>query len=217
MGAGIRVRNRHGTIQIGQDYASFALEGGRANFSVLTRPDGFLYNSYPPAGTTANSLIVSNNLEDQPYFGWNWGYCWVFKPADQVVASGLAGKRVRNPMTGKLVFDSSHRYLRIIDYIRTGSNLTRTYPAGRQYRVAPLAWRGLDIITHVGWDDWVGDLYTQRILSMRYQISGNILTVSRMDETDGEIFDGPPGMAGEVGGDPYIELLVVDMTGYPGV
>lgn len=217
MAAGIKVRNRHGTIQIGQDYSNFALDGGRKNFSVIARPTGFLHNSDPPSGTTADSIIVSDNLYDQPYYGWNWGYCWVFKPADKVSVSGVAGKRVRNPKTGKVVFDSSHRYLRIVDYVRTGTNVTRTYPADRKYRVAPLAWRGLDIIKDAGWDQWVGNLYTQSFRSMKYQISNNTLMITQLNESDGEIFDGPPGLAGQVGSDPYIELLVVDMTGYPGV
>ncbi|USY26860.1 hypothetical protein NIZ92_07420 [Alcaligenes sp. 1735tsa3] len=219
MSAGIRVRNQNGTIQIGPDYANYALEGGRTNFSVLERPVGFANNSSPPAGVTSSSLIVSSNLDDQPYFGWNWGYCWIFKPADQVAVSGLAGKRVRNPNTGRLVFDSSHRYLRIVDHVRSYTNLTKTYPAGRQYRVAPLSWQGLDIIRHVG-DAGMGDgsqLYTQEWRSMRYQILGNVLQVTQAVDQDAVMFDGPPNMNGTLGSDPMLELLVVDMTGYPGV
>ncbi len=219
MDAGTRVRNQHGTTQIGQDYANFVLDGGRKNFSVINRPIGFTQNSNPPAGTVADSIIVTDNLLDEPYFGWNWGYCWVFKPADQVAVGGVAGKRVRNPYTGKLTFDSSHKYFRVVDYIRTGSNLSRTYPAGRKYRVAPLSWKGLDIIRDVGDAGW-GDgsrLYRQEWRCMQYQLVNNTLTLTIKTNLDNEVWDGPSGMAGTIGADPFLELLVIDMTGYPGV
>ncbi len=142
----------------------------------------------------------------------------MFKPSNQVGLSGhAAGKRVKNPQTGHVVFDSGQRYLRVVDFVRADSSFTKTYPSGRKYRVAVLAWAGIDRIRYKGWDGWVHE-FTQHVSYIRYEILDNQIRFTRYDNQQlGPPFDGPEDMAGTVGADPYLTCLVLDMTGYPGV
>lgn len=219
MAAGFRSRNEVGTFQVDGSYSNFVLKSGaRSQWSVMERPIGFLPNSSPPAGTNGRSLIVTDNLRDQPYFGWNWGYCWVFQhPADAgLAATSGVGLRVRNEITGELAYDSGHKHLRVVDFIRATSALSRSYPAGRTYRVAPLAWGGYSIIKDEG-DAGMGDgsrLYSQRWQSMEFSISGNVVSFAVRDDVDSTLFDGPAGLAGAVGSAPRLDVLVVDVTGF---
>lgn len=216
---GLRSRNTAGTWQVEGSYPNFVLRGNaRTQFSTMTPPKPGQPGGQPPPGANAASIIVSDNLFDEPYFGWNWGYCWLFQsPTDAgMVASTGVGLRVRNEITGQVMYDSGHKHLQVVDYVKSFGDFTYSYPAGRIYRVAPLHWAGIDRIRDQG-DAGMGDgsrLYDQEWTYISYQISGNAITTRLARAVDQELWDGPPGMAGSVGDTPRLDFLVVDITGF---
>lgn len=215
---GLRSKNDAGTFQVDPSYSNLVARGPRTNWGKMSPGNPFTQNSPPPAGTTARSLIVSDNLFDSPYFGWNWGYCYLFQSpteAGHQAISGVPGLRVRNENTGAIVWQHNLRILKVTDAVYGATNgWARTYPAGRIYRIAPISWGGLSIITDKG-DAGMGDgsrLYESRWRTCYWNISGTTVSVEQRDDYDPVWWDGPGGMAGTVGQSPHISFLVIDVT-----
>ncbi|WNO48800.1 hypothetical protein [Achromobacter phage maay_LB1] len=218
---GLRAINDAYTFQIDPSYNNLVARGPKTAWGRLTPGDPFVTNSPPPAGTTARSIIVSDNLDDSAYFGWNWGYCWLFQSAAEgghPAVSGIPGLRVRNESTGQIVWQHNLRALRVVDAVYNAQGgWSKAYPAGRVYRLAPLSWGGLSEIRDVG-DAGMGDgsrLYQQYWRTCYWNINNNVVSIRQVQESDQEIFDGPAGLAGIVGMTPHLSFLVVDMTNFP--
>lgn len=219
MTIGLRAVNAFGSFQIDPSYANFVLRGNaRTQFSILTPPPIGSPMGAPPPGATGASLIISDNTADEPYFGWGWGYCWLFQSPQEAGLQPTAGPgcRLRNPQTGQLMYDSGHKHLRVVDRVSSFGGNAYSYAPGRTYRIGPLSWGGISTIRDVG-DAGMGDgsrLYQQSWRYIAYQIESNVIRTFERTSTDGEVFDGPPGLAGSVGSTPRLDFIVADVSGY---
>lgn len=138
--AGVRIRNEYGTVQIDQDWISFALSAKgtitcvddglnhpqKMAVGTVTVPGVWPLIAFRAVGKAVNLERTTNNGDGTWTFrfrcqsgtSFNLDY-WVFDQMERGIGFGTldCGLRVRRPSDGKVVFDAACKPLRIRDII----------------------------------------------------------------------------------------------------
>jgi hypothetical protein len=219
MTAGLTIFNSHNTVQIDENYRNLFVKtsglNGIPSASGITYPlCSVQCADFAVSYTLTNSTDVSYSVGKKGSADYKW---WVWDLA--VAPVGDYGFQVYNA-SGQLVFDALQQPMRIVDYqvftsLAEWENISITYPAGRQYAVIFGTYPSRFKTTYVK----AGEFWevTEETWYGGAKVVDNVVTFGWLPISS-EFYDEDPGPANDQTITyPRMEMIVVDVTGYPAI
>lgn len=215
MPAGLTIYNSFGTIQIDENYRNMMVSNSGTNGTPTATNISWPLCALKSTSLSLAYTLTSTSSVSYTVVGGGSGYNWYVFDLKSTVSSNI-GLQVYNQL-GELVYDSAQKPMRIVDYVvftneSEWNNVSRTYPAGRDYAVIIGSYATKFTSESLGksacgWDIQQDGYYSGA------SVNGNVINFGWV-QIKNDLLECEPNRIDYSRVNPRLEVIVIDVTNF---